>query len=261
MILTLLLSNLAVVVGLMTAIWLLSLILRDVTIVDSFWGLGFVVIVWNTLLRSDEWTQWAVLLATMTTIWGIRLAGYLWWRNWGKPEDYRYQSLRKRFGSSFPLLSLAIVFLLQAALIWVVSLPLQTSLLNEGRTLAMPWLAIVGIVLWAIGLLFETVGDIQLARFKADQANEGKVLDRGLWRYTRHPNYFGDFVVWWGLSMNAMALGAPLWTLIGPLVMSVLLMRVSGVTLLEAAMRERKLGYREYVHKTSAFFPRPPLSG
>ena|GEM_PF-2949009 len=130
MILSALSTNLAAVVGLMIAVWLLSLILRDVSIVDIFWGLGFVVIVWNTLFRADEWTYWAVLLATMTTIWGIRLGGYLLWRNWGKPEDYRYQSLRKRFGSSFPLLSLAIVFLLQAALIWVVSLPLQTSLIS-----------------------------------------------------------------------------------------------------------------------------------
>jgi len=137
---------------------------------------------------------------------------------------------------------------------------LQTSLISEGQTVAMPWLAILGVVLWAIGLLFESIGDIQLARFKADQANEGKVLDRGLWKYTRHPNYFGDFVVWWGLSINALALGAPLWTLVGPLVMSVLLMRVSGVTLLESALRERKPGYREYVLKTSAFFPKPPLS-
>lgn len=253
-------DNLALVVGVMTAVWLLSLVLRDVSIVDIFWGLGFVLVAWNTFLHTSGSTLWAGVLLAMTTIWGIRLSGYLTWRNWGKPEDYRYQSLRRRFGKTFPLLSLAIVFLLQALLIWIVSLPIQAGLGNQEPTSGMLWLAITGALLWAIGLSFESIGDFQLARFKADRTSAGKVFDRGLWRYTRHPNYFGDFLVWWGLSCTALSLGAPWWTLAGPVVMSVLLMRVSGVTLLESALRERKPDYQEYIRKTSAFFPRPPLS-
>ncbi|GAB4158644.1 MAG: DUF1295 domain-containing protein [Planctomycetaceae bacterium] len=251
--------NLSLILGLMTMVWLLSLPLRDVSIVDIFWGLGFVVVTWSTLLQTGHWSFWRIILACMATIWGLRLSGYLLWRNWGKGEDYRYQSLRNRFGSGFPVLSLVIVFLFQGALIWIVSLPLQSALSVTEPPLLM-WLMIVGGLFWLMGLLFEAVGDYQLARFKADSSNSGKVLDRGLWRYTRHPNYFGDFLVWWGLGFTSIALGADWWTLIGPVIMSVFLMKISGVTLLESSLKERKPEYQEYIRRTNAFFPGPPKS-
>lgn len=250
--------NLAFVVGLMTIVWLISLPLRDVSIIDIVWGLGFVVVVWNTLFRVDTWTPWRIALAVLATVWGLRLSGYLLWRNWGEGEDRRYQSMRRRFGPSFWLTSLFIVFLLQASLVWVVSLPLQSALLAGGNGSVVIWVAVPGVMLWSVGLLFETAGDLQLAKFKSDPANDGKVLDRGLWRYTRHPNYFGDFLVWWGMAAIAFALGAAWWTVIGPVVMSILLMKVSGVTLLESSLKERKPEYQAYIGRTNAFFPGPP---
>lgn len=249
--------NLALVTGLMTCVWLLSLPLRDVSIVDIFWGLGFVVVAWSTLLQSRAWDGWRVSLGVMTTLWGVRLSGYLAWRNWGEEEDRRYQSLRVRFGAGFPMVSLIIVFLFQAVLIWIVSLPVQFALSsNEFDTIV--GVAVVGGVIWLCGLFFETIGDWQLARFKANPENEGEVLDSGLWRYTRHPNYFGDFLVWWGLGACSLALGAPWWTLIGPVVMSIFLMKVSGVTLLESTIKDRRPAYQDYIQKTNAFFPGPP---
>ena len=249
--------NLALVTGLMTCVWLLSLPLRDVSIVDIFWGLGFVVVAWATLSQSGAWDGWRVALVVMTTLWGLRLSGYLAWRNWGEEEDRRYQSLRNRFGSIFPVLSLLIVFLFQGVLVWIVSLPVQFAL-SSSDFVAITWAAISGGILWFVGLLFESVGDWQLARFKAKPENDGAVLDSGLWRYTRHPNYFGDFLVWWGFGVCSLALGAPWWTLIGPAVMSVFLMKVSGVTLLESTIKDRRPAYRHYIQKTNAFFPGPP---
>jgi steroid 5-alpha reductase family enzyme len=254
-----LLTNLLIVTAMMFAVWLMSLQRRDVSIVDLFWGIGFVIVAWTSWWQAGQSSLWTALPVGMTTLWGLRLSGYLTWRNWGKPEDYRYASLRQRFGVAFPLLSLPIVFLLQAVLIWVVSLPVQLAVFDADETAEFAWV-LCGIAAWGAGLFFETVGDIQLSRFKGDPRNQGKILDSGLWRYTRHPNYFGDFLVWWGLSFVAIGLGAAWWTLVGPVVMSVLLMRVSGVTLLESSLRERKPGYADYTRNTNAFFPWRPKS-
>lgn len=249
------LENLAVIAGLMTVVWLISLPLRDVSIVDMFWGTGFVIVAWVTLLPTGEWNAGRILLVTMVTLWGIRLSGFLTWRNWGEPEDYRYRAFREKYGRRFPIVSLFLVFLLQGLLIVVVSLPVQAALIQQGVDADLQWLSGIGVVLWIVGLLFESIGDFQLARFKADPSNAGKVLDRGLWRFTRHPNYFGDFLVWWGLSVTAFSLGAAWWTIIGPIVMTLLLTRVSGVTLLETAQRQRKPEYEAYRQRTNAFFP------
>jgi steroid 5-alpha reductase family enzyme len=251
------LVNLVAVAALMLGTWLVSLALRDVSIVDPVWGLAFVVIAWATVLQlggPGEAPARAMLIVGLVSIWGLRLAGYLAWRKAGMGEDERYVRMRQRVGPSFPLVSLGIVFGLQAALAWVVALPIQAG---QVATTSLGLLDAVGVALWATGVAFETIGDLQLARFKADPANRGRVLDRGLWRYTRHPNYFGDFLVWWGLFVIAVAGGA-WWTVIGPVVMSVLLLRVSGVTLLERTIAERRPGYEAYVRRTSAFFPRPP---
>lgn len=252
-----LLTNAGVIAVLMAALWGFSLVLRDASIVDPFWGLGFAVVAWTSAVAAGSLDTEGAVLVALTTVWGLRLAAYLSWRNLGKGEDFRYRAMRKRWGERFPFVSLGTVFLLQGALMWVVSLPVQLGQ-DPGPGEKLEWLAGAGIAAWVVGLFFESVGDVQLARFKTDAANEGRVLDTGLWRYTRHPNYFGDFCVWWGLFLVALALGAPWWTAAGPLLMSVLLMRVSGVTLLERSLSRRKPGYEDYVRRTSAFFPRPP---
>ena len=246
--------NFSVIALCMLLLWLLSLVLRDVSIVDLFWGTGFVVIAWISYFTVTPSPR-STLLLVLVTIWGMRLTGYLTWRNLGKPEDYRYQQMREHFGKRFWLLSLPIVFGLQGMLMWIVSLPIQVT--GFGTKPLSGWDAI-GICLWAVGLFFEAVGDLQLARFKSKPENKGQVMDRGLWRYTRHPNYFGDFLVWWGFYFVALGSGQAWWTVISPLVMSVLLIRVSGVALLEKSLKNRTAGYREYVRRTSAFFPRPP---
>ncbi len=239
------------VVALMLVVWLISLVMRDASIVDIVWGLGFVLIAW--IVWSQRGPDPRLLLsAVLTTIWGLRLSGYLAWRNLGKGEDSRYVAMRRRYGSRFWLVSLFLVFGLQGVLMWTVSLPVQAA---SGQLFGL--FDVVGICLWIAGLTFETVGDYQLVRFKGDPANKDKVLDTGLWRYTRHPNYFGDFMVWWGLYLIALAGGA-WWTAIGPLVMTALLIRYSGAGLLEKTIGQRRPGYAEYVQKTNGFFPGPP---
>lgn len=244
-------ATVAGVIALMLVIWTISLVIKDVSIVDIVWGLGFVLIAWIVWSRRAPDPR-LLLSAVLTTIWGLRLSGYLAWRNLGKGEDYRYVAMRRRYGSRFWLVSLFVVFGLQGVLMWVVSLPVQAA---SGELFGL--LDVAGICFWIVGLTFETVGDFQLARFKSEPANKGKVLDTGLWRYTRHPNYFGDFMVWWGLYLIALGGGA-WWTAIGPLVMTALLIRYSGAGLLEKTIGRRRPEYAEYVQKTNAFFPGPP---
>ena len=247
------------VAALMVGTWLVSLVLRNASIVDITWGLGFVLVAWVSALRADAASGAASVLVAMVTVWGLRLAVYLFWRNHGNGEDYRYVAMRRRWGKRFWLISLATVFVLQGALMWIVSLPVQVAHVGDARDGALAGVALViGLALYAIGLLFEVVGDAQLARFKADPTNEGKVMRSGLWRYTRHPNYFGDACVWWGVGIVAQAVTGTWWALLGPLVMNILLLRVSGVALLERSLRKRKPDYAEYVRTTSAFVPRPP---
>jgi steroid 5-alpha reductase family enzyme len=241
--------------GALFLLWLLSLRLRDSSIVDIFWGLGFVLVVWVTRLSRPGAEPRAGLVAALTTLWGVRLAGYLAWRNIGKGEDRRYTAMRDRHGARWPLLSLFQVFLLQGVLLWVISLPVQAAERAAGPG-TLGWLDALGATLVIAGVLFEGLGDFQLARFKAAPENRGQVMDRGLWRYTRHPNYFGDFLVWWGLYGLALA-GGNAWTVGSPALMSFLLLRVSGVTLLEKSLRRRP-GYDDYVKRTSTFFPWPP---
>ncbi len=245
------------VLALLTALWAVSLALRDASIVDVFWGTGFVFVAWIAYALADGSQDRALLLALLVTAWGLRLTVHLAHRNLGKGEDYRYAEMRRRHGDAWPLRSLFVVFWLQGALIWVVSLPVQVAMADPTPA-GLGVLDWIGTVVWALGLTFEAVGDWQLSRFKADPANRGKVMDRGLWRYTRHPNYFGDFCVWWGIWLVALAAGGTWWTVVGPAVMSVLLIRVSGVALLERSLSRRREGYADYVARTSAFFPRPP---
>ncbi len=250
-----LLSNAAAIGLTLLVLWCVSLLRKDTSIIDIFWGLGFVLVAWLSLGTGGHWSAQGLLLAGMVSVWGLRLSGYLAWRNWGKPEDHRYAAMREHHGAYFPVVSLFTVFGLQGLLMWIISLPLQFGL---GQAHAWHVAAAGGVIFWAAGLFFEAVGDYQLARFKADSANLGCVMDRGLWRYTRHPNYFGDFLVWWGFYLVAAESGSWWWTIIGPLLMSFLLIRVSGVRLLENSLRSRVAGYEDYVRNTSSFFPLPP---
>ncbi len=253
-ILTILCSNLSLVFCIFAVLWLLSLRLRDASIVDPCWGAGFVIVAWATYEKLSIPGMRANLLVALTTIWGLRLSLYLTRRNWGSGEDYRYHQMRVKHGSRFWWVSLFTVFLLQAALMWFVSWPIQIGMLfNE----SLGSFDLIGTIICLVGIAFESIGDWQLARFKSDPRNQAKVLNNGLWRYTRHPNYFGDFCVWWGFYLIA-ASGGAWWTIASPLVMSFLLMKVSGVTLLETSIVERRPAYRDYIEKTNAFFPGPP---
>ncbi len=248
-------STLAFVLAAMVLVWILSLLKRDASVVDLFWGAGFVLVAWLACWLNHPVHERAWLMAVLTTVWGLRLSLYLLWRNWGHGEDRRYRAMREQNGPRFWLSSLWRVFLLQGVILWLVSLPLQgMAACNTANSPGV--LDGLGTILWGIGLLFEAGGDWQLARFQANPANAGQVMDRGLWRLTRHPNYFGDFCIWWGLFLIAAAGGA-WWTVVSPLVMSFFLLKVSGVTLLEKTITERRPAYAAYQARTNAFFPGP----
>ncbi len=241
---------------LMLVTWLVSLALRDASIVDPVWPLGFVLVAWvvHSVADGNSARRW--LIVAMVTIWGLRLSAHLAWRKHGEPEDFRYRAMREHWGPRFPLVSLVTVFVLQGVLMWIVALPVQLGQVPHNPGLGP--LAAGGVLVWAVGFAFETVGDAQLARFKADPSSAGQVMDRGLWRYTRHPNYFGDACVWWGIALVAAESGLGAIGIIGAIVMTVLLRRVSGVPMLERSMAKRRPGYSEYVARTSPFVPRPP---
>jgi steroid 5-alpha reductase family enzyme len=246
------------VVLLFLATWLVSLPLRNASIADIVWGPGFVVVAWVAWAVGTGGGQRGgevrLLLPLLTTVWGIRLAFHIARRNRGKGEDPRYAKWRSEGGPLWPLRSLFTVFLLQGSILWVVSLPLQAGARADP---SMGW-AVAGVLLFGACFVLEAAADRQLARFKADPANRGQVLDTGVWRYSRHPNYFCDAVVWWGLWALGGAGTGEWWTVVGPILMTFLLRFVSGVALLERSLAERRPGYREYMRRTSPFIPWPP---
>lgn len=250
------LSALAALLTFAILAWPVSILKKDVSIVDSLWSLFFIVAGTTYFWLVPDPGIRATCILVFVTAWALRLSGYITWRNWGEDEDYRYVAMRKRNDPGFWFKSLYIVFLLQAAIAWVVSLPLMGAM-TGGAPLG--WLDLAGMLLFGIGLFFESVGDYQLARFKADPANKGEVMDKGLWRTTRHPNYFGDFCVWWGFYLIALSAGA-WWSFVGPLVMSFFLLKVSGVSMLEKDISDRRPKYADYKRRTNAFFPWQPRS-
>lgn len=236
--------------------WLISVIRRDVSIVDSLWSIMFIIVAAvyaSTLLQTGPR---AVLILFLVGIWASRLSAYITWRNWGEDEDRRYQAIRANNEPNFAFKSVYIVFLLQAVIAWLISLPLLGAIASQAPIGPLDYL---GIGIWILGMLFEAGGDYQLARFKADPSNRGRVMDRGLWRYTRHPNYFGNACIWWGFGTIALASGA-WWALLSPLLMTILLLKVSGVSLLEQDIGERRPGYADYIKRTNAFLPWLPAS-
>jgi steroid 5-alpha reductase family enzyme len=252
--------SLGTIMGLMTLLWLLSLAVKDSSIVDIFWGTGFVIVVWlfASLTGFDELAlrQWIFL--SMVSIWGIRLTVYLAMRNIGKGEDYRYANWRKEQGDNWWWVSFFRVFVLQGVLLWLIS-AVYLPALKSGTDLDI-W-SYLGIVFWGIGFFFEAVGDYQMMRFRKERSDDSAVMNKGLWRYTRHPNYFGDAMQWWAYFFFALA--HPLgWVYIFcPMIMTFFLLNVSGVAMLEEGLKNKKPKYSEYIRRTSAFIPMPPKSG
>jgi steroid 5-alpha reductase family enzyme len=256
----LLLWNFGAVMGFMIAVWALSIPIKNASIADTFWGLGFVLVAWITFLGADGYLGRRVLLTLLVTAWGLRLALHIGIRSWGKGEDRRYRTWRRQYGKRFWWVSLFTVFLLQGALLWVISLVAQVGQwsLKPNRFI---WLDGAGLLIWAVGFFFEALGDYQLAAFKKNPANKGKAMDQGLWQYTRHPNYFGECLMWWGIFLVTLATPGSLWTMVSPITITFLLLKVSGVTLLERTIVETRPEYRKYQERTSAFIPWFPKRG
>ena len=256
----LLFQNFVLSAVLFIVLWLINLLTKDPSFIDGWWPLGMVVSAWSTFLHVGASGDHALLLTVLCSIWGLRLGIYLLWR-WRKHgPDRRYVTImalaQKERGWSYPVASLLLVFALQLPLQFIVSLPVQLG--QMGDLVPIGPVAIGGAALAILGILFETVGDFQLVAFKGDPANAGKVLQSGLWRYTRHPNYFGDACVWWGLWLIAVDAGLGQWSMLGPILITLLLTRWSGVPTVEGRMRRKRPEYEAYVRRTSSFFPLPP---
>jgi steroid 5-alpha reductase family enzyme len=255
------LTNYAITFGVvsefMAMLWIYSVRIRNASIVDSFWGAGFVLQVWVYFaLTPDGFLARKLLIGAIVTLWGLRLSIHIYRRNHGKPEDFRYQEFRRRYGPGYWWISFFQVFLLQGVLMFIIGMPLLPAQIGPTPN-ALALLDVLGLIVWLIGFYFEAAGDAQLARFKADPNNKGKLLNTGLWAYTRHPNYFGDAAQWWGVYLIALGAGG-WWTIFSPILMTLLLIKVSGVGLLEKTLAKTKPGYAEYMRTTSAFVPWPP---
>lgn len=248
------LSSFIVVMAILTLLWVYSVIIKNASIIDPFWGTGFVIIALFSLYITGNFHPRALLVTTLVSIWGLRLSIYLFFRNLGHGEDPRYQQFRKDFGEKrYWWFSFFQVFLLQGIIMSIVSLPLI-------GVISTPYQAGLGIVdyllaaLWLIGFVFEAGGDFQLASFKSNPENKGKVMDKGFWRYTRHPNYFGNSVIWWSLGLFGVLYGN-VFVVVSPILMTFLLVKVSGVGLLERTLKHTKPQYVDYIKNTSAFIP------
>lgn len=249
-------SGFFVVLGSMTLLWLISLRLKDASIVDPFWGPGFAIASITYYLVDGRYPDRGTLVLGLVTLWAARLGYHLYVRNRREGEDPRYAAMRKARGKQFPLISLFTIFWFQAFLLWVISLPILGSIASQAP---LGFFDILGMVVFLIGLTIESIADNQLSLFRAVPANKGHVLDTGLWRYSRHPNYFGEAVLWWGLYLIAVS-AAAYWAIVGPILITFLLLRFSGVPMLEEGLSVSRPGYSEYIKRTSSFLPWPPKS-
>ena len=248
-----LLTSLGAVLVLMIGAWILSLIREKACVADSFWGIGFVLIAWLAWSMGPG-TSRSLLVAVLISIWGLRLFSHVTLRNWGQPEDRRYMAMREHHGRRFWWFSLFSVFLLQGILIWIISLAPQLAQMSPVPA-RLTWIDGLGLFIWAVGFTFEAVGDYQMNRFRSNPANAGKVMDKGLWGYTRHPNYFGESLVWWGIFIIALATPYGWWGLISPVLITVLLLKVSGVAMMEKDISQRRPDYEKYRREVSVFVP------
>jgi len=250
-------QGLLLIVLFFSIIWFWSVVLKNASIVDIFWGMGFIIAGIYYFIITPGSTIREIVVLILLIIWGIRLSTHIFKRNLGKPEDYRYQEFRKRYGEKrYWWFSFFQVFLLQGVLLWLISAPLL-GVSQYSAEKAIGVIDAIALLIWLTGFVFETGGDWQLSRFKSNPANKGKLLQTGLWKYTRHPNYFGDAMIWWGFALFSVASGCYL-PLLSALLMNWLLLRVSGVAMLERTLINSKPGYENYVNQTSPFFPRVP---
>jgi len=256
--------NAAVILALFVAAWAICVAMRDCTPVDSLWGLGMGVVAVSTFLQTGGGTQRRVVLTVLCVAWALRLGGYMLWRWRDHGPDRRYvrmlEKAKAERGWGYGYAAFRLVFMLQMPLLWLVCLPVQLGQI-EAEPAALGVLGWIGAGLAAAGLIFESIADWQLVRFKRDPANADKVLDKGLWRYSRHPNYFGDACVWWGLWLIAAETQLGVFAVVGPIYLVYTLTRWSGMPTVEGRLRRRKPAYEEYVQRTSAFIPWPPKSG
>ncbi|MFK7933913.1 MAG: DUF1295 domain-containing protein [Saprospiraceae bacterium] len=248
-------KGILVLLSVLTALWLVSLAVKDASIIDIFWGFGFVIIVWFYAYQIDNFGVRQYLLLSLVSIWGLRLSLYLAGRNIGKGEDYRYVQMRKAGGKNWWWTSFFRVFFLQGWILWIISSVFVPALAD---TSPLGVLDYIGVSLWAIGFFFEVVGDYQLSQFKKNRSSSAEVLATGLWKYTRHPNYFGDTTLWWGYFFLALSFSTGWIHIFSPLFMTFLLLKISGVAMLEKGLSKTKPKYEDYIRRTSAFIPLPP---
>ena len=242
--------------GLALVAWAVATARRNVGLVDAFWALFFLAAAAAYAMVTPVRGLRGWIAIALVAAWGLRLSGYLALRNWNAPEDRRYRAMRERNEPGFAWKSLYLVFGLQAVLAWVISAPLSSAI---RATEPLGILDVAGATLAVFGIAYEAIADRQLTRFLAETGNSEGVMDRGLWRYSRHPNYFGECCTWWGLYLLAAGAGGA-WTVFAPLLITFLLLRVSGVSLLEKDIGERRPAYRNYVRRTNALLPGPPRS-
>ncbi|MBX7181537.1 MAG: DUF1295 domain-containing protein [Bacteroidia bacterium] len=250
------LTALACVFIYMNSLFILAVLLKNNSIVDIGWGIGFILISFSTLYNKLAISNLSIVLLTMVILWGLRLAIYIFIRNFGKGEDYRYLQWRKEWGKTVLIRSYFQVFMLQGSIMVVISSPILLFSIQPTELIidSFNWVQYVGLILWAFGLSFETIADFQLYQYKSLAINKGKIMKTGLWSLSRHPNYFGEALVWWGIFIFVSNIGWTWISILSPLVMTYLLRRVSGVDLLEKKYRDN-LEYQEYVRKTPAFIP------
>lgn len=234
--------------------WLISLLRDNVTHVDSMWSLFFLLAAFTSALFGYQGGARIYLVLTLVTLWAVRLCAHLTWRNWGPHEDHRYAEMRRNNAPHFWLKSAYIVFGLQALLAWIISISLYGAIDSNAPINVLDYL---GFILCIFGFFWEATADWQLTQFKNNPKNKGKVLDTGLWRYSRHPNYFGECCIWWAFYLIALA-GNAWWAIISPILMTLLLLKVSGVSLLEKNIAERRPAYVEYIKNTNSFIPGSP---
>ncbi len=247
---------LAIVLFLYMTFWfIVSVVKKRNDVADIAWGLGFILLSWSGgFMTGLNWRS--LIVNTLVTIWGLRLAWHIYRRNRNKPEDYRYQTCRKEW-KNFYLRSFLQIYLLQGLLLFLIVSPVL--LINQSQFIDFRLYDFVGLAVWSIGFYFESVGDKQLRQFISNPANKGKIMDQGLWRYSRHPNYFGEVTQWWGIFIFTLSVPLAFVTIIGPLTITLLILFVSGVPLLEKKYAGRK-DFEEYKKRTSIFIPLPPKS-
>tara|TARA_R110001606_G_scaffold56209_2_gene136367 strand:- start:885 stop:1667 length:783 start_codon:yes stop_codon:yes gene_type:complete len=254
--------NFGLLVGIMLILWLISIRIRDVSFIDAFWAYGMAIMASASFMQTENPGTLAYIIWALTALWGVRLGTHLFlrWRKEGVDPRYKkimVHAMEKR-GMGFAKAALLKAWVVQIPLLFIVCLPAQLGILLAGAD-SIGAVAIIGAVIASIGIAFETIGDMQLKAFRANPANKGKVLDSGLWKYTRHPNYFGDFCAWWGIWLVASQAGWPVWiAVVGPLFLSFTLMKWSGAPLLEKSLKKNRPDYVDYIQRTSGFFPMPP---